>query len=135
MTISKSIDIEETLRAALAAQGVAVYVRPLPKTYALPCVLIQQTGGSSVQNWAGVGLVDQFTVVVDSRAESEAEALDLLNEVIARIETTAAAQSTQIRHVEINSMASWGSDPARPDLALCTATILVTARRVITEVN
>lgn len=101
----------------------SVYVRPLPKTYTLPNVLITATGGNSNNT------VDTFTVSLDARAETDAEAYDTLTTAIGVLEKQAADQVGALRHVAVNSLGSWGTDPVRPDLKLCTATVLVTAHR------
>ena len=128
MNILKPIDIEEETRLAIK-DYVTAYVRPLPKTYTLPNVLITSTGGSTGNT------IDKFTVVIDSRAENDAEAYDTLTTAIGVLEAQAQAQTGALRHVEINSLARWGSDPARPDLKLCTATALVTVHRESVDVE
>lgn len=75
MIINKSIDIEEEIRSALSEYQTA-YCRPLPAEYTLPHILITQVGGQTVQT------IDTFYVVLDSRAETEAAALDYLNTAI-----------------------------------------------------
>ena len=65
-----TIDIEEEIRSALA-DYFNVYVRPLPASYTLSNLLIQQVGGSEENT------ISAFEVTIDSRAEEEAEALDL----------------------------------------------------------
>jgi len=127
MIINKSIDIEEEIRTALAPHLTA-HCRPLPKHYALPNILITQVGGTTVKT------VDTFSVVLDSRARREAEALDTLNKAIGILKQVAKEQTTAIRHVTVNSSGSWGSDPVRPDLAMCSARIDVVAHQIIEEV-
>lgn len=122
MNILKPIDIEDEIRLALT-NYLSAYVRPLPKTYTLPNVLITASGGNSNNT------VDTFTVSLDARAETDAEAYDTLTTAIGVLEKQAADQVGALRHVAVNSLGSWGTDPARPDLKLCTATVLVTAHR------
>ena len=122
MNILKPIDIEDEIRLALT-NYLRVYVRPLPKTYTLPNVLITATGGNSNNT------VDTFTVSLDARAETDAEAYDTLTTAIGVLEKQAADQVGALRHVAVNSLGSWGTDPVRPGLKLCTATVLVTAHR------
>lgn len=122
MNILKPIDIEDEIRLALT-NYLSVYVRPLPKNYTLPNVVITATGGNSNNT------VDTFTVSLDARAETDAEAYDILTTAIGVLEKQAADQVGALRHVAVNSLASWGTDPKRPDLKLCTATVLVTAHR------
>ena len=127
MVISKSIDIEEEIRTALAPY-LTVYCRPLPKHYALPNVLITQVGGTTT------GTIDTFSVVLDSRARREAEALDTLNTAIGIIKKVAKEQTTAMRHVTVNTSGSWGNDPVRPDLAMCSARIEAVAHQITMEV-
>lgn len=128
MTIYKSIDIEEEIRTALAPYQTA-YCRPLPEDYGLPNILITQVGGTPANR------IDTFEVVLDSRAETEAEALNYLNIALALLVETAKEQTTALRHVVINTSGSWGADPVRPDLAMCSARISATAHQKIVEVS
>lgn len=127
MIINKSIDIEEEIRSALSEYQTA-YCRPLPAEYTLPHILITQVGGQTVQT------IDTFYVVLDSRAETEAAALDYLNTAIGILKQVAKEQTTAIRHVTVNSSGSWGNDPVRPDLALCSARLDVVAHQTIKEI-
>ena len=122
MNILKPIDIENEIRLAIK-DYVTAYVRPLPKGFTIPSVLITATGGNSTDT------IDTATVVIDARAETDEAAIDLLNEALGILEAQAAAQFGALRSVNINSLARWGNDPARPDLKLCTATILVRTHR------
>ena len=128
MNILKPVDIEEEIRLALK-DYLTAYVRPLPKIYTLPNILITATGGTSRNT------VDTFTVTLDARAETDAEAYDLLTTALGVLEAQAASQVGALRHAIINSLARWGTDPVRPDLKLCTATVLVTAHRALTSVE
>lgn len=122
MIIHKPTDIEEQIRTALSTY-LTVYVPPLPASYTLPNIMIRANGGSTTNT------IDTFMVTLSSRAETDAEALEYLNDALGILAEQAAAQVNGIRNVTINSLASWGTDPARPDLKLCTATVLVTAHR------
>lgn len=119
MNIKRSIDIEDEIREALLPYLVA-YCRPLPKEYTLPNILVSQVGGSEADQ------IDTFEVVLDSRAEDEVTALRTLRNAVALIRAIAAEQTTAIRHVVINSSGSWGRDPVRPDLAMCSARLRIT---------
>lgn len=127
MIINKSVDIEEEIRTALAPYLVS-YCRPLPKDYALPNILITQVGGTTSET------VDTFSVVLDSRAGTEATALDMLNTAIGILKQVAKEQTTAVRHVTVNTSGSWGNDPVRPDLAMCSARIEVVAHQTSEEV-
>ena len=122
MNILRPVDIEEEIRKALNGYF-ATYVRPLPAKYTLPNLLIAATGGSTSNT------VDTFTVTLQARATEDAEALETLRTALGVLEHQAGAQVGALRNVVINSLASWGNDPARPDLKLCSATVLVTAHR------
>lgn len=122
MNILKPVDIEDECRNALK-DFITTYCRPLPANYSLPNVLVTATGGSSKDT------IDTFTVVLDARAETDAQAVDVLNTAIGLIEAQASLQVGALRSVFINSLYRWGNDPVRPDLKLCSATVLVTAHR------
>lgn len=127
MKIHKSVDIEEEIRGALS-HYLAAYCRPLPADYSLPNILITQVGGTTADR------IDTFEVVLDARAGAEAEALDAINTAIAVLVQTAKEQTTAIRHVVVNTSGSWGADPVRPDLAMCSARLAVTAHQQLVEV-
>ena len=127
MIIRKSIDIEDEIRVALK-DYMTVYCRPLPADYSLPHILITQVGGQTDQT------IDTFQVVLDSRAETEAAAVDYLNEAKGILEQVAKEQTTALRHVTVNSSGSWGMDPVRPDLAMCSARLEVVAHQTLMEV-
>ena len=74
-------------------------------------------------------------MVIDARAETDAEAYELLSNALGALDVKASEQVGALRHVSINSLARWGNDPARPDLKLCTATILVVAHRESFTIN
>ena len=123
MEIYKPIDIEDAVRAALA-NHVTAYCRPLPKSYTLPNILVTATGGSEEADLSGTDIADTFTVNLTCRGENEASALDCLRTAIGILK---ASQGLPLRRVRLNSQYSWGSDPKRPDLAMCGATLLITA--------
>lgn len=127
MVIQKSIDIENEIRMALDPYMTA-YCRPLPTEYDLPHILITQVGGSDSQT------IDTFAVVLDSRARSEAEALEYLNRAIGIVRQVAKEQTTAMRYVTVNSSGSWGMDPVRPDLSMCSARLEVVAHQITEEV-
>lgn len=127
MIINKSIDIENEVRLALT-DYLTAYCRPLPAEYALPNILITQVGGTDASK------IDTFGVVLDSRAVTEAEALDYLNTAVGILKAVAKAQTTALRHITVNSSGSWGNDPVRPDLAMCSARLEVVAHQNIMEV-
>ena len=127
MKIKRSVDIEDEVRIALSDHFTA-YCRPLPADYMLPNILVTQVGGSDRSR------IDTFEVVLDARAETEQAASETLRTAIGVLKAAAAAQTTAIRYVSVNSSGSWGVDPVRPDLALCTARLSVVAHLETMEV-
>lgn len=128
MKILKPVDIEDEIRLALT-DYLTTYVRPLPASYSLPNVLITASGGQTSDT------IDTFTVTIDARAETDAEAFDTLSTALGALEVQAQNQVGALRHVTVNSLARWGADPVRPDLKLCTATVLVTVHREACEIQ
>lgn len=122
MNILKPVDIEDEVRLALK-DYFEVYCRPLPENYGLPNVLIEQTGGSSRDQ------IDTFQVRLSVRAKTDAEANDVMRTVLGVLQVRAEEQFGALRHMSLNSQASWGTDPVRPDLKLCTALVLLTVHR------
>lgn len=122
LNILRPVDIEEEIRLALSDYFNA-YCPPLPAVYSLPCVLISATGGSTNDT------IDTFIVTLSVKAEENGEAYETMSNVLGALETLSQNQVGALRHVTLNSLARWGTDPARPDLKLCTATVLVTAHR------
>ena len=127
MKIKRSVDIEDEVRIALSDHFTA-YCRPFPADYMLPNILVTQVGGSDRSD------IDTFEVVLDARAETEQAASETLRTAIGVLKAAAAAQTTKIRHVSVNTSGSWGADPVRPDLALCTARLSVVAHLETMEV-
>ena len=122
MNILKQVDIETEVRLALT-EFFEAYNRPLPEEYGLPNVLIEQTGGSSRDQ------IDTFQVRLSVRAETDEEASDVMRDVLGVLQARAEEQFGDLRHVSLNSLANWSTDPVRPDLKLCTALVLITAHR------
>lgn len=127
MTINKSIDIEDECRIALK-DHLTVYCRPLPADYSLPHVLVTWVGGMVDQT------IDTFEVVLDARAKSETEAVDYLQTAKGILKKVAKQQTTSIRYVTENTSGSWGADPVRPDLAMCSARLSIVAHQQTVEV-
>ncbi len=119
--IRRSVDIEDEVRNALKSY-MTVYCRPRPASFATPCILVSQVGGTDAD-----GQIDTFEVTLDARASNAADANETLRNAIGVLRKAAGDQTTAIRFVEVNSSGSWGSDPARPDLAMYSARIRVVA--------
>lgn len=128
MRIYKSIDIENEVREALS-EYLTAYCRPLPEQYELPNILVTKVGGTDSQT------IDTFEVVLDSRALTEAEAIDCLDTATGLLKQIAKEQTTALRYVVVNSSGSWGADPVRPDLSMCSARLSIKAHQEIMEVN
>lgn len=127
MIINKSIDIEDEVRLALE-DHLTVYCRPLPANYSLPHILVTWVGGAIDQT------IDTFEVVLDARAKSAAEAVDYLQTAKGILKEVAKRQTTSIRYVTENTSGSWGNDPVRPDLAMCSARLSIVAHQKSVEV-
>ena len=121
-----SIDFENEIRLALK-DSLTVYCRPLPKDYGLPNILISQVGGKESDT------VDTNSIVLDARAKTEAEASEYLRKAIGLLKAAAKNQTTNLRYVTINTAGSWGNDPVRPDLAMCSARLDVVAHQIEME--
>lgn len=126
--IMRPCDIEDEVRKALT-DYLTVYVRPLPENFQTPSILVTATGGNSQKT------IDTFMVVLDSRAETDVEADELLRNALGILEAQTANQFGALRNITINSLANWGSDPVRPDLKLRTMSVLVTAHRESLTIN
>ena len=120
MQIKRSQDIEYIVQQALKTELTA-YCRPLPKDFKTPSILVTLVGGTRLNE------IDTFDLVLDSRAETDAEANEYLRNAIGVLEAVCNEQTTAIRHVVLNSIGAWGRDPVRPDLAMCSARIRVVA--------
>lgn len=127
MRILRDLDIEDVIRNALS-DHITAYCRPLPADFTMPCVLVQQVGGSDIDT------VDTFEVVLDARAKTEAEALETLRNAVGILRSIAKLQTTEIRNVTVNSSGSWGNDPVRPDIAMCSSRLRVVAHLETVEV-
>ena len=121
ITIRRSVDIEDEVRLALK-DHITTYCRPLPKDFSTPCILVTQVGGSDQS-----GQIDYFDVTLDARATNAADANETLRNAIGVLRKAAGDHTTAIRHVEVNSSGSWGTDPVRPDLSMYSARIRVVA--------
>lgn len=119
--IRRSVDIEDEVRIALK-DYLTAYCRPLPANFSTPCILITQVGGTDES-----GQIDAFDLTLDAKAKSAADANETLRNALGLLRKAAGDHTTAIRHVEVNSSGSWGTDPVRPDLAMYSARIRVWA--------
>lgn len=131
MEILRSRDIEDVIRTALDTY-IDTYCRPLPKDFVMPCILISQVGGTEKDT------IGSYDVVLDSRALTDAKANETLRNAIGILRKIAQDQSTPISFVNVNSSGSWGNDPVRPGVKLCSARLNVIAhleKATITTTN
>lgn len=127
MNINIPIDVEDEVRKTLSPY-ITTYCRPLPKEFSVPCILASKTGGGDNDT------IDRLMVSLDSRAKTEAEADLTLRKAIGILKASAALHTTPIKHITVNSSGSWGVDPVRPDLCMCSATLEVIAHETTMEV-
>lgn len=120
--ILRPCDIENEIRLALK-DFMTVYCRLLPDNLEVPSARVVATGGSSKNT------IDTFMVTLQTRAETDEEAYELIRNAQGILEERVKEQFGALRSMSINSLASWGNDPARPELKLCSLTFLVTAHR------
>ena len=120
MNILVSNDIEFEVQQALS-EYFTIYCRPLPENYSLPNLLVTQVGGNDSNT------IDFYEVVIDSRAETDGEANEYLRKAIGTLKAIAKQQNTVIRLVRVNTSGSWGNDPVRPDLSMCSARLEIWA--------
>lgn len=128
MIIYRPVDIEEEIRRALA-DYFTVYVRPLPANFAVPSLLITATGGTSKNK------IDTFTVVIDARAETDAEADELARNALGTLQALASQQTGALSFMEVNALANWKTDPVRPELKMRTITAQFPAHREEYEIT
>ena len=120
MQIQTSVDIEYEVQKILDS-FLTVYCRPLPADFTTPCILVTQVGGSDRDT------IDNFQIVLDSRAQRASQAIELLNKAVGILRKVARDSTTPVRHIQVTSSGSWGVDPVRPDIAMCSARLSVTA--------
>lgn len=128
MNIQISNDIEYEVQKALN-EYFTIYCRPLPKDYILPNLLVTQVGGNDENT------IDFYEIVIDSRAETEGEANEYLRQAIGTLREIVKSQSTVMRTFKVNTSCSWGKDPVRPDLAMCSARIELRAHLAIDTIS
>jgi len=119
ITIKRSVDIEDVVRAALA-EYMTAYCNPLPAQYSLPLVRVSGAGGSTKDT------IDSFVVALDGYADNEAEACEITRNAVGVLKY-AAATDPVIRYVEENTKAQLFNDPLRPDLSRYRTTVIVVA--------
>lgn len=128
MIVERSYDIEDEVRKALSDYFV-ITPRPLPKNLQTPSLLVTLVGGNETNK------IDAFDVIIDSRSRSNAEAMDLLLDAVATLRQVAREQTTPLRYVEVQSIGSWGNDPVRPDLAMCSARVRIYTHKYNKTIN
>ena len=128
MNILVSNDIEYEVQTALK-DYFTIYCRPLPSKFTVPSLEVQRVGGTDANT------IDTIDIVLDSRAKEPADADEQLRNAIGVLKQVAKDQTTAIRFIEVNSSGSWGSDPVRPDLAMCSARLRIVAHQEKTTIN
>ena len=128
MNILKSVDIEEEIRSALA-EFITIYCRPLPENFTTPSILVELMGGTTENE------IDSFLVRLSSRAKENADALELLSVALGILEQKTKEQTGNLRFSVEQNLMSWGNDPVRPDLCLCSATVTVLANKQIVNLD
>lgn len=131
MEILINNDIEYEVQKALK-DYFTIYCRPLPKDYTLPCLLVTQVGGNDRNT------IDFYEIVIDSRAETEGEANEYLRKAIGTLRAITKNQDTIFRSFRVNTSMSWGNDPVRPELALCSARLEIRchlSKETINKIN
>lgn len=126
MKYLKSIDFEDEVRVALK-DYVTIYCRPLPAVIELPSIEVRKVGGSEDDT------IDTGMVMLYARAEEEGTADDYLRTAVGILKAVCDKQTTALRYCTVNTMGAWGVDPVRPDLAMCTATLMIRAHQELTE--
>lgn len=122
MIIYRPVDIEDEIRKALK-DYFTVYVRPLPANFKVPSLLVTATGGTTENT------IDNFTVSIDARAKTDAEADELARNALGALLELARQQVGELRFSKINTLANWKTDPVRPELKMRTITAQVYAHR------
>lgn len=128
ITIKRSVDIEDVIREALTGY-IKAYCRPLPATFVVPSILVSKVGGTDRDT------IDSLEVTLDARAEDAATADLTLRNAIGLLKKVSDDQTTAIRNVTVNTSGSWGYDPMRPELAMCSARITITAHQENAELT
>lgn len=122
MNYLKSIDFEDEVRIALK-DYMTIYCRPLPAALALPSLEVRKVGGTDDDT------IDTAMVMLYARAEEEATADEYLRRAVGILKAVCDQQTTKLRYCTVNTMGVWGTDPLRPDLAMCTATLMIRAHQ------
>lgn len=128
MIILRSIDAEDEVRVAIG-NYVTAYCRPLPENFSTPSILVELMGGTTENT------IDSFLVRLSARATTDAEALETLRTALGVLDHQSKEQIGEIRYSVENNLMSWGNDPARPDLKLCSATVQVYAHKEEVEIK
>ena len=123
LNILVPIDIEDEVRRALKPYFPYVVAGDLPSNFSTPILRVRQTGGGTENT------IDKFNVTIDARGTTDIEAYGLIRKAQGVLEAQCKEQFGELRYVEWNTLAQWGSDPVRPDLKLCTLTATITAHR------
>lgn len=120
----QTIDIEDTLQAALNAAGIVASAPPVPANLK-PCVFVYRTGGFS-QNY----VQDAHSVDFDCYAENEAAAMAKACELTAWVNALPQAQGldTTVYAATITTLPYNNPDPNHYTLARATFSVQIITR-------
>ena len=127
MVIERTYDVENVVREALKPYF-EIYCRPLPENFKVPSLLVTIVGGTDENT------IDSIDIVIDSRAEHEVEAIEMLLDAVGVLNNVVKTQDTPIRYVVTNSICSWGKDISRPDLVMCSARLTIYLHKLTKEI-
>lgn len=124
-TVRKPIDAEDALQAALCAAGFNACALPLPESYALPHVLVRCNGGSQA-SFAQTA----FSVTLECRAETLAEAVETANEASAAMLALEGGEAggVPVYRVAPSSLPYSDPDPDNPTVSRVSCGWTVTTR-------
>ena len=123
MKIYRTVDIEDEVRKALSPYF-TIYCRPLPENFSTPSLLVTLVGGTDANS------INGCDVVLDARAKTDAEAMNLMLDAVATLKEVANTNKTLIRYVDTNSLGSWGTDPVRPELKLYSTRLRIYTHKI-----
>lgn len=128
MIIKRSIDVEKETNDLLK-NYFNTCLRPLPEKYTTPITLIELMGGTSTDT------IDTFTIRLSVRAKTNGEAVTTMRNVLGVLDYQTKNQVGKLCYSTEENLTSWGNDPIRPDLCLCTATVQVIAHKESFEIE
>ena len=112
------IDIEDVLRTELSTESVPVFAPPIPDNLEsrVPCARVRRTGGGKTSL-----VVDSSSVVIDTWAETDAEAMAIANDLAGAL-TQLQFTHPRITQVSFMALPYQNNDPSHP--TLCRAAFM-----------